>query len=156
MRKISFLSLLSLFIVSSCASIISTARQNVSISSSPSKAKVHINTVHVGQTPITHSLKRNQEHQVRITLDGYKPYEIILTKKLNSWFFGNILLGGLIGIIVDASTGAMYKLTPEQISATLSQGTAYRSERGDDLNIMVTLNADPEWEHIGQLESINQ
>lgn len=153
MRKIIFLTLSTLVILSSCASIISTSRQNVSITSSPSEAKVHINTVDVGQTPITHSLKRNQEHQVRITLDGYKPYEVILTKKLNSWFFGNILLGGLIGIIVDASTGAMYKLTPEQVSATLSQGTAIRSKRVDDLNIMVTLDADKEWEQIGQLES---
>ncbi len=33
--------------------------------------------------------------------------------------YGNILIGGLIGLMIDSSTGAMYNLDPETVSATL-------------------------------------
>jgi len=40
---------------------------------------------------------------------------------VNGWYFGNILLGGLIGmLIVDPATGAMYRLDSDYINETLS------------------------------------
>lgn len=38
---------------------------------------------------------------------------------MDGWLFGNLLFGGLICVIVDAATGAMYKLTPNQMAAQL-------------------------------------
>ncbi|HEY5968354.1 MAG TPA: hypothetical protein VIU35_10260, partial [Chitinophagaceae bacterium] len=36
--------------------------------------------------------------------------------KLNGWYFGNLLIGGLIGLlIVDPATGAMYRLESKDI-----------------------------------------
>lgn len=36
---------------------------------------------------------------------------------MDGWLLGNLLIGGLIGIIIDASNGSMYKLTPDQVIA---------------------------------------
>ena len=39
---------------------------------------------------------------------------------MNGWYFGNILFGGLIGMIaVDPATGAMYTLQPKAVDTTL-------------------------------------
>ena len=52
----------SILFLSSCATIISGSRQNVEITSEPSSAKVYINEIEIGQTPVQKNLKRNQSH----------------------------------------------------------------------------------------------
>lgn len=45
--------------------------------------------------------------------------------KLNGWYFGNLLLGGVIGmLIVDPATGSMWKLDTPPLSVTLLKPTA--------------------------------
>ncbi|MFG0400611.1 hypothetical protein ACF8D8_17535, partial [Pseudomonas sp. zjy_11] len=56
--------------------------------------------------------------------DGYPDKTIELDSSLSGWYWGNILLGGLIGmLIVDPLTGAMYKL-PEFASADMGKPLA--------------------------------
>ncbi len=44
--------------------------------------------------------------------------------ELNGWYWGNILLGGIIEmLIVDSATGAMYKLSTESITQILTLNT---------------------------------
>ena len=143
MKTISInLSLALVILISSCASIMSTSKQTVGFSSNPQKASVFVDNMKIGDTPISSSLLRKREHTVRIELEGYLPYETTLTKKLNGWFFGNILIGGLIGVVVDASTGAMYTLTPESIKTTLdSKGVSLKNQE-NTLLISVALKED--------------
>lgn len=149
-------SLLSCIFLFSCASIMSTSKQLVNFSSNPQSAKVYVDKINVGITPVSTSLLRKNEHSIRIELDGYQTYETQITKKINGWFFGNILFGGLIGIIVDASTGAMYSLTPEHVKATLNaKGVSYLND-GNQIFIAVEMQPDsphfiPE-NKIGQLQ----
>lgn len=100
-------------------------------------------------------LKRKDSHIVRIQLDGYQPYEATLTRSTSSWVWGNIVFGGLIGLVIDASTGGMYRLTPEQIVAELRASQASTVSNEDDLFIAVVLETDPSWERIGSLELSN-
>lgn len=141
----------SITLLTSCATIVSGARQNVEISSEPSAAKVYINEVEIGNTPVQQKLKRNQEHQLVLKLDGYETYEMKLEKKFNGWYIGNIVFGGLIGIIVDPITGAMYKLKPEDIDENSENGATYGT-KGGDLFIMIRMDIDQSAEKIGQLE----
>ena len=141
-------------LVSSCATIVSGSKQNIKFSSDPSSATIFIDEVEVGKTPFEIKLARKSEHSVMIKLEGYQTYETKLTKKFNGWYIGNILFGGLIGIIVDPITGAMYNLTPNEINAQMSKGTAFRSN-GKDVYIAVALNIDPSWKKVGQLEKVN-
>ena len=40
--------------------------------------------------------------------------DLSMSARLNAWYWGNILFGGLIGwLIVDPATGAMWKLKDE-------------------------------------------
>jgi len=44
---------------------------------------------------------------------------------LNGWYIGNLLFGGLIGLlIVDPLTGAMWTLDPKDINLILEKKTA--------------------------------
>ena len=143
-----------LVLFNSCATIVSGSRQWISFDSEPVSATVFINEVEIGKTPVQKKLKRNQEYQILIKLDGYEPYETILTKKFNAWYLGNILIGGLVGLIVDASTGAIFKLTPDEINARMSNATVFNTV-GDKLYVTVGLSVDRSLEKVGQLKKAN-
>ena len=127
------------------------------VSSSPSGADVVVDGVDQGSTPVTVDLSRQDEHTVKLSLDGYQPHETIINRKVFGWVAGSIifggLIGGLIGLAVDAATGGMYKLSPEQVSAQLDQQTAGQAIQTDEGTIFITvvLQPDPEWEQIGSL-----
>ncbi len=138
---------------SSCATIVNGSKQTIRIYSQPAQATVFLNDIEVGQTPYETRLKRKGEYNVRIQLDGYLPYETRLTRKLHAIYFGNILLGGIVGLIIDPITGAMYKLTPEELKAELqSNETAFSNQKDSDIYVAVSLNIDENWEKIGQLD----
>lgn len=137
--------------LTSCATIISGSRQNVEISSDPTSVKVYINEIEVGNTPVQQNLKRNQEYNLVLKLDGYETYETKLQRKFNAWYIGNIAFGGLIGIIVDPITGAMYKLKPEEINGSPKNGTTYNTENGK-LFIKIRMDIDSNSEKVGQLK----
>jgi hypothetical protein len=122
------------------------------MSSSPSDASVTINGRDIGRTPVMIDLKRKDSHIVRITLAGYETYETTLTRKVSGWVWGNIVFGVLIGLVVDASTGGMYKLTPEQIQAELRSGRAAVTDTEEGLFISFVLEADSNWEKVGELK----
>jgi hypothetical protein len=140
-------------LTTSCATIVSGSKQNIKFSSNPSTATIYIDEVEVGKTPFEIKLARKSEHSVMIKLEGYQTYETKLTKKFNAWYIGNIVFGGLIGIIVDPITGAIYNLSPDQINAQMNKGTAFKSN-GKDVYVAVALNIDPSWEKVGELEKV--
>ncbi len=155
MKKVLSLGLVALFLLtfSNCATIIHGSKQSVSISSSPTKALVVIDGRNEGSTPITVALSRKDHHSVEINLDGYLPYETTFTRKVDGWIVGNIVFGGLIGLAVDAITGGMYKLTPDQIQADMKNGNSTVLNNDNGLYLTVVLHPDPQWEKIGQLQS---
>lgn len=64
---------------------------------------------------------------------GYKTAGVSIRSELSGWYFGNIVFGGLIGmLIVDPATGAMWNLSPDKIEQTLSaeQAGIIRSQNG--------------------------
>lgn len=154
----SFLALAILF--SGCASIIHGRFETVDFTSQPTGAKITIDGKDYGTTPKSISLNRNgrlkgeptgkQSYSVKIELEGYYPYEIKIKRGLDGWFLGNVIFGGLLGIIIDSATGSMYKLSPDQVIATLGKETAI-SKNDNNIFIAVTLNPDPSWEKIGEL-----
>ena len=163
-KRFTQVSLLALSLtVMSCATIVNGSRQTVDFSSQPAGATVSINGAKHGTTPTQVRLKRNANmpgspsgrgyYDVKIELDGYYPYEVKVKREFNGWFIGNIVIGGLIGIIVDAATGSMYKLSPDQVIAQMGRQTAVNTDNKDgNIFIAVTLDVDPTWEKIGQLE----
>lgn len=130
-----FLSAVILFL-SSCASILSKSNYPISIDSTPSEAKIVITDkkgveIYSGNTPASLSLKAGSgffakaHYVVKFTKDGYQSKSVPVNFKMDGWYWGNILIGGLIGmLIIDPATGAMYKLDTEYLNETLVQSTA--------------------------------
>jgi len=158
MKKILFSALFCLFVVfvfTQCATIIHGSKQSVSISSNPSKANVTIDGKEMGITPLTLKLARAEHHTVVINLAGYMPYETKLTRKVDGWIAGNIIFGGLIGLVIDAAGGGMYKLTPDQVQAELRNQTTQVGSVNDGIFLSVVLSPKSEWEKVGQLRRAN-
>jgi hypothetical protein len=58
-------------------------------------------------------------YQITIKKAGYKDTTVELKRGVNGWIFGNILLGGLIGIVVDVCDSSCYAFSPDSVSQSL-------------------------------------
>jgi hypothetical protein len=116
---------LSVMLISSCAYLAGGGdNQDVKVNSSPEGATFSIATtggvpITEGVTPASVNLKRINKYIVTVNLDGYKENSVMIDQTLNMYIVGNILCGGIPGLVVDALTGAMWVLEPEQIVITL-------------------------------------
>lgn len=143
--------LLQILLLGGCASIMHGTSQQVAVSSSPTGAQVTVNGIALGTTPVLADLKRKDNHVVRVSLDGYAPFEMALTRSTSGWVWGNLVFGGLPGLAVDAITGGLYKLSPEQVSAQLARADLQVAEGGEVLVVTVILRPEPGMERVGTL-----
>jgi hypothetical protein len=134
--KTKFLSLLIIpLIFTGCASIFDGGSKSVQINSNPEGAKVTISnqegkTISVQKTPAIVALDRSsgyfrgEDYKLVFEAAGYNPYETHVTSTIDGWYFGNVLLGGLIGmLVVDPITGDMYTLSPMDVNCNLVPST---------------------------------
>ncbi|HET8648878.1 MAG TPA: PEGA domain-containing protein [Gemmatimonadales bacterium] len=140
--------------LAACATIMQGSSQEVSVASTPTGAKVLVDGNEVGKTPYVAKLSRKDKHVVRIEMEGYQPFELPLARATSGWVWGNIVFGGIPGLAIDAITGGMYKLKPEQIEATLAANTASVRRDHDVLVVAVVLHPDPSWQRIGSLQRV--
>lgn len=125
-----------------CASIIDGSTKHVSVRSEPSDAKATVfdrsgQAIQTQQTPAILTLKSGRgyflgaRYHLVVEKAGYQKAELDLTPTLNGWYLGNVIFGGLIGLlIVDPATGAMYTLTPKDVNLVLQkQNVGMRPEK---------------------------
>ena len=166
MRKTCALLLSGIIILgSSCASIVSKSKYPITINSRPSDAKITITdkkgvTVFSGLTPAMLKLDAGAgffskaRYQVTFEKDGYVSRTVPVNFKLDGWYFGNILFGGLIGLlIVDPATGAMYKIDTEFLDETLEKENGGVSTKANELRILDINDIPAEWKE--KLVAIN-
>lgn len=116
-----FILLSCLSVLAGCATIVrGGSHQGVGISSTPPGAKVTVDGVLSGVTPVIVDMKRNKDHTVEVALDGYSIWSGTLEPSVSGWVWGDIAFGGLIGLGVDFISGGAYQLYPENFSATLT------------------------------------
>lgn len=145
---------IAVLVMSGCATVIHGTRQDVGISSTPTGASVTIDNLQSGTTPVFAKLRRKENHVVRISLAGFQPIDLTLTSSVSGWVWGNIAIGGLIGLAVDAISGGMYKLSPEELSAALGTTSAKTVDSGaDGINVVVVLKPEASWVKVAQLEA---
>lgn len=138
-----------------CASIAHGRRQEIKFSSVPPGAQVSVNGINLGMTPLLTNLKRKTKEQVvRIELDGFEPYQMTLKRKVSGWYFGNLVFGGVVGLIVDPSNGAMYRLKLKDLKRDVAENGASVGKEHGKLHIRVALNRDPNAERIGTLRRL--
>jgi hypothetical protein len=131
-------------VISGCASIVDSGDKSVRISSNPVGAKVSIydkrdNLVIVQTTPTIVTLKRHREffvpenYKIICELPNHNKEETSVKSVVNPWYLGNVVFGGLIGIlIVDPATGAMWVLDKNEINFEL-EGIHAREKYSEQL-----------------------
>jgi hypothetical protein len=137
--------------LTACASIMHGSSQDIGISSTPTSASVTIDNTAKGQTPFVAKLSRKDNHVIHIAADGYEPADLTLTRNVSGWVWGNLVFGGLIGLAVDAITGGLYKLTPDQLNATLAKQSASVARSKDGFYVVLVPAAEKGWLKVGQL-----
>ncbi len=114
-----------------CATVIRGTKESSKFESTPAGATVTVESISTDKlgpftcvTPCELELKRKREWNVVFTLDGYKPATGQLVPKLTGGGVasgaGNVIAGGIIGIGVDAGTGANLDLRPNPMIARLA------------------------------------
>jgi PEGA domain len=141
-------------LVVACATIMHGTSQNVGVNSQPSGAAVTVDSQAVGVTPVAAKLERKKQHRISVTLAGYQPFEMVTTRKTSGWVWGNIVFGGLIGLIVDASSGGLYDVRPEQVNAQLAHTGATGMMRDGNIYVFLVPQVDPAWRKIGELKPV--
>ena len=111
-------------IVAGCATIVGGGNnQSISFDSSPQGASIFlgkvgkegkvVDLVDTGlKTPAMLDVPRRNA-VIILKKEGYKDTNVVMSKAVNGWFFGNIIIGGLIGMSVDLSTGAVNRYDPD-------------------------------------------
>jgi hypothetical protein len=109
-----------------CASVTRGTTESISIASTPAGATANVSGLEAPTacvTPCVVQAKRNADITVAISKEGYEPQVIPLTKEIPgsgaAGFAGNILAGGLVGMGVDAATGAAMDHKPNPVIVTL-------------------------------------
>ena len=122
--------------ISGCASIVSKSSWPYYMETDPPGATVSVENkkgkeIFRGRTPAVVKLRsgagffKKESYIISYSKSGFKEKKINVECKLNGWYFGNILLGGAIGmLIVDPATGAMFKLNDEGSHETLDPVTS--------------------------------
>lgn len=134
-----------------CATIIHGSSEEVGISSQPTGAKVTVDGAPAGNTPVVSHLRRKDTHTISITMDGYQPFSIATTRGVSGWIWGNIVFGGLIGLAVDAISGGLYNVKPDQVQAQLSKTASHAVLQDGTIYVFLVRQPDPSWQQIGQL-----
>ena len=98
--------------LSGCASIVTGTSQQVTVDSNPGGAKCLIYRngarLHEGTTPMTFSVDKSMKDLNIACADAIQREARGKSKAgIQPWVFGNIILGGLIGIIIDIASGAV-------------------------------------------------
>jgi hypothetical protein len=119
-----------------CASVTRGTTENISISSTPSGVEAVVSGMDVPTTcttPCSVVVKRNADISITFQKDGYEPQIVPLTKDIPTagaaGFAGNLLLGGVVGMGVDAATGAATDHKPNPVIVTMQPSAPPRSAR---------------------------
>ncbi|MFI5263894.1 MAG: PEGA domain-containing protein [Candidatus Kapaibacterium sp.] len=123
MKKITSLLLLVLFVCfESCAAILSSDHAKLNVDSDPQGARIIVNGEAMGKTPAQLSLDKKKDQTIIFRLDGYENRTAVVASSAGvGWIICDILLGGLIGIVIDAATKSWDVLEKDSIKVTLEK-----------------------------------
>ena len=100
-----------------CATVTTGTTQPINIDSDPAGAECKLmrggEQISTVTTPAPVTVKRDsQTIHVRCKKEGYEEGLVVMNSRFEAMTVGNVLVGGVIGVIVDSSTGANSKYDP--------------------------------------------
>jgi uncharacterized protein YceK len=104
--------LVALLALSGCASVMKGSSQSINIATPPTTGAQCTLSSKEGNWSLTSPgsvtvEKSKEDIQARCTKPGWQDATAIIPSNFQGWTLGNILIGGVIGLGVDAATGAI-------------------------------------------------
>jgi len=113
---------------SGCATIINGRNQEIALSSTPAGVTVKTGAVQT-TTPGKLTLRRSEDHDLTFTKDGFPERQTKLESTGSWWLLGNVVFGGLIGLVVDMVSGGGFKLKPGSVDMNMETGLVKEAPR---------------------------
>jgi hypothetical protein len=102
-----------------------TGRHDVlNVNSSPSGASFTTNTGAKGTTPAKLEVPDDVDVEFRFELAGYADGTLTSSKHISPWVWGNIVFGGIIGLVIDFASGGV-NTHDREVNITLAPATAH-------------------------------
>jgi hypothetical protein len=144
--------------VAACATVLEGTTQTMTVTSLPEDASCVLERreqvlVSVSATPASVEFNKD-DAPIRITCSkpGYLDASRVVLAGFESYSAGNLFFGGLVGVVIDASTGAVNQY-PSEVSVMLPPATfADAGERDAFFDI---LKADAEYRAVTALDAAN-
>jgi len=118
------LTVIGAYAVSGCATITRGSKDFFEIESEPTGASVSLSNGLNCVTPCAMELPRKHPFTATFSLEGYKPLTAEVVPRQagagTAGMAGNVIFGGLIGVVADSTTGAMKDLKPNPLIAKLA------------------------------------
>ena len=113
--------------VTGCATITRGTKDVFVVETDPIGASVTTtNGFNCKATPCSIKMSRKSDFDVTISKPGYKTWTGHVTNKVagggGAAMAGNVLVGGIIGAVVDGNNGSMLDLVPNPLAVKLEQG----------------------------------
>ena len=106
--------------LSSCCTIVNGKYDDVNVSSNVTGAMVKVDGVEKGKTPCNVEVKRTGGQVLTVEKAGYETHSTQLTSSASGWIWGNLLVGGIIGLVVDVASGSYVDVEPDSVNANLT------------------------------------
>ncbi|WAT18855.1 hypothetical protein OZN62_04605 [Aurantiacibacter sp. MUD11] len=101
--------------LSGCATVLNGVNQPVEFQSDPDGAVIELYSGQSCTTPCSFEMRRGDDNIVTFSRDGYQDVEVMIQSRTGGGVAGNLLAGGIIGGVVDASNGASNHLYPDPV-----------------------------------------
>jgi len=118
--KILVLGLICIYLTS-CATLFKGTSEEVRFSSDPQRAEVWVNGAKMGETPFSLKLESKKTYTIEFKKEGFKSKAYTISNHVGAGWIVLDVLFGLVGVIVDAATGAWYSLDQKNVDAILER-----------------------------------
>jgi hypothetical protein len=107
--------------LSGCAAIFKGNSSKIDTNSTPKGAKIYVDGNYMGDTPFRLKLESKRSYAIEFRMEGYKSKTYNVTNSVGAGWIVLDVLCGLVGVIVDAATGAWYELDQKNINVILEK-----------------------------------
>ena len=121
--------------LSGCASVVRGVNEDVAIEVTPANAEIRTSAGHACTGPCVINVPRKKEFTVTASAPGYQTETIDVDTRVSgkgaAGMAGNVIIGGVVGVGVDAVSGATLDHYPNPVIFSLEKGTGSKKVQSD-------------------------
>lgn len=104
-----------------CATILKGSKESLTIVSEPAGAKVQINGIDLGNTPLTARVHGTKDQLIQVRKEGYETRSIIVASSVGAGWIVVDFFFGVLPLLVDAVTGDWKSLDQNEVNVVLDK-----------------------------------